>query len=184
MLETIREYGLECLDACGEAEITRRAHAAYYLRLSEEAELQTAGRQQVMWLERLEREHANLRAALHWLRDAGEHEQALRLGGALWWFWLVHGHLSEGRGWLESMLTAGREVSDAVRAKAHYGNGVVADAYDERTKAQALFAESLALYQKLGERRGIASCLYKLGSVAWQRGNHTKARSMADQCLS
>src|SRR5205085_995195 len=139
MLETIREYGLECLDACGEAQITRRAHAAYYLALAEEAELQTAGRQQVMWLERLEREHTNLRAALHWLRDAGEHEQALRLGGALWWFWWVHGHLSEGHGWLESMLTAGKEVSDAVRAKALYGNGVLAYAYDDRTKAEALF---------------------------------------------
>ena len=183
MLETIREYGLECLDACGEAEITRRAHAAYYLRLSEEAELQTAGRQQVMWLERLEREHANLRAALRWLRDAGEHEQALRLGGALWWFWWVHGHLSEGRGWLESMLTAGKEVSDAVRAKALYGNGVLAYAYDDRTKAEALFAESLALSQKLGERRGIASCLYKLGYVAWSRGNYTAARSLAEQAL-
>ncbi|TMD28073.1 MAG: tetratricopeptide repeat protein [Chloroflexi bacterium] len=183
MLETIREYGLECLDACGEAEITRRAHAAYYLRLSEEAELQTAGRQQVMWLERLEREHTNLRAALHWLRDAGEPEQALRLGGALWWFWWVHGHLSEGRGWLESMLTAGKEVSDAVRAKALYGNGVLAYASDDRTKAEALFAESLALYQKLGERRGIAICLYKLGYVAWSRGNYTAARSLAEQAL-
>ena len=183
MLETIREYGLECLDACGEAEITRRAHAAYYLRLSEEAELQTAGRQQVMWLERLEREHTNLRAALRWLRDAGEHEQALRLGGALWWFWWVHGHLSEGRGWLESMLTAGKEVSDAVRAKALYGNGVLAYASDDRTKAEALFAESLALYQKLGERRGIAICLYKLGYVAWSRGNYTAARSLAEQAL-
>ncbi len=183
MLETIREYGLECLDACGEAQITRRAHAAYYLALAEEAELQTAGRQQVMWLERLEREHTNLRAALHWLRDAGEHEQALRLGGALWWFWWVHGHLSEGRGWLESMLTAGKEVSDAVRAKALYGNGVLAYASDDRTKAQALFAESLALYQKLGERRGIAICLYKLGYVAWSRGNYTAARSLAEQAL-
>src|SRR2546421_854816 len=140
MLETIREYGLECLDACGEAEMTRRAHAAYYLALAEEAELQTAGPQQVMWLERLEREHANLRAALRWLRDAGEPEQALRLGGALWWFWSVHGHLSEGCGWLESMLTAGKEVSDAVQAKALYGNGVLAYAYDDRTKTQALFA--------------------------------------------
>jgi len=183
MLETIREYGLECLDACGEAEITRRAHAAYYLVLAEEAELQTAGAQQALWLERLEREHANLRAALRWLGGAGESEQALRLGGALWWFWSVHGHLSEGCGWLESMLTAGKEVSDAVRAKAFYGNGVLAYAYDDCTKAQALFAESLALYQKLGDRRGIASCLYKLGSVAWSRGNYTAARSLAEQAL-
>lgn len=183
MLETIREYGLECLDACGEAESTRRAHAAYYLALAEEAELQTAGPQQAMWLERLEREHANLRAALHWLGDAGEPEQALRLGGALWWFWSVHGHLNEGCGWLESMLTAGKEVSDAVRAKALYGNGALAFAYDDRTKAEALFAESLALYQKLGDRRGIANCLYKMGSVAWSRGNYTAARSLAEQAL-
>lgn len=184
MLETIREYALECLDTCGEAEATRRAHAAYYLALAEEAELQTAGPQQALWLERLEREHANLRAALHWLGDAGEPEQALRLGGALWWFWSVHGHLSEGRGWLESLLTAGKEVSDAVRAKALYGNGVLANAYDDRAKAEALFAESLALYRKLGDRRGIASCLYKLGSVAWSKGNYAAARKLAEQALA
>ncbi|HCP75911.1 MAG TPA: hypothetical protein DIU08_14895 [Ktedonobacter sp.] len=183
MLETIREYGLECLDACGETEITRRAHATYYLALAEEAELQTAGSQQAMWLKRLEREHANLRAALRWLGDAEEPEQALRLAGALWWFWSVHGHLSEGCGWLESMLTSGKAVSDAMRAKALYGNGVLAYAYDDRTKAEALFAESLALYQKLGERRGIANCLYKLGLVACSRGSYTAARSLAEQAL-
>jgi predicted ATPase/DNA-binding CsgD family transcriptional regulator len=184
MLETIREYGLECLDTCGEEETTRRAHAAYYLALAEEAELQTAGPKQAMWLERLEREHANMRAALRWLGDAGEPELALRLGGALWWFWLVHGHLSEGCGWLENLLTAGQEVPDAVRAKALYGNGVLANAYDDRTKAEALFAESQALYRKLGDRPGIASCLYKLGSVAWSRGNYTVARSLAEQALA
>src|SRR2546428_5776729 len=93
MLQTIREYGVEALASNGEMESTRRAHAHYYLRLSEDAEVEIGGPQQATWLERLEREHDNLRAALQWsLEQAGNEEtmegkrsieMALRLGGAL-----------------------------------------------------------------------------------------------------
>src|SRR6266576_2396220 len=86
MLETIREYGLEVLASAGEMESTRQAHAAYYLRLSEDAELELGGPQQGAWLERLEREHDNLRAALQWSLVQGEAQRSmempLRLGGA------------------------------------------------------------------------------------------------------
>ena len=85
MLETIREYGLEALATNGEVEATRQAHAAYYLKLAEEAEPELAGSQQVIWLERLEREHDNLRAVMRWSLERGEIEHsieaALRLGG-------------------------------------------------------------------------------------------------------
>ncbi len=91
LLETIREYGLEKLSERGELEATQHAHAAYYLRLSEEAEAQIECAQQVRWLERLEREHDNLRAALRWGLEPAPDEEgeqrrelALRLGGALW----------------------------------------------------------------------------------------------------
>jgi hypothetical protein len=79
MLEIIREYGVECLAACGELEATRQAHAAYYLRLAEEAEQKLRSVQQALWLVRLEQEHGNLRAALRWLVDREEIEMALRL---------------------------------------------------------------------------------------------------------
>jgi len=96
MLETIREYGLEALTASGEMEFIRQAHALYYVTLAEKAEPELGGQQQAEWLERLEREHENLRAAMQWSLEAGEdghsREMALQLGGALRRFWIVHGH--------------------------------------------------------------------------------------------
>src|SRR5439155_21842661 len=104
MLETIREYGLECLRESGEAHVSQRAHALYYLALAEEAEPHLKGAQQVLWWRRLEREQENLRAALTWLIDQEEGELALRLSGVLWWFWNIRGYWSEGRRWLEAAL--------------------------------------------------------------------------------
>jgi len=96
MLETIREYGLEALTESGEMEVTRRAHADYYLALVEEAETKLGGPEQAAWLERLEQEYDNLRAAVQWLLERQEAgysmEMALRLGGALRRFWLVRGY--------------------------------------------------------------------------------------------
>jgi predicted ATPase len=107
MLETIREIGLEALSERKELQATRAVHAAYFLALAEQAEPELAGLQQIVWLERLEREHDNLRAALGWGLSPGpgeENEQrwelALRLG-ALRDFWITHGYLSEGQVFLE-----------------------------------------------------------------------------------
>src|SRR5260370_27286434 len=107
MLETIREYGLEALDASGEMASTRRAHTFYYLRLAEAAEAETGGPRQGVWLDRLEREHDHLRAALQWsleqarneeaAEDARSMETALRLGGELVRFWVVHGQIRKRR---------------------------------------------------------------------------------------
>src|SRR5437762_12915767 len=113
MLATIREYGMEVLGCSGGTVNIRQAHAEYYLRLAEQAELELGGPQQAAWLERLEREHDNLRAALSWsLEQAGDEEAgqrreiALRFGGALEKFWEVHGYWSEGRTLLERALAA------------------------------------------------------------------------------
>ncbi len=105
MLETIREYGWEALAERQEREAIQAAHAAYYLALAEEAERALGGPQQLLWLERLEREYDNLHAALHWLRLQGSRvegggeaaEQALRLETALSWFWIMRGYQSDGR---------------------------------------------------------------------------------------
>src|SRR5439155_13067767 len=122
MLETIREYGLERLTVNGEMEITRQAHATYYLQLAEMAEREARGPLQAIWLERLEREHDNLHAALSWSLEQGDAgqsmEMALRLGAALEQFWMIRGHLSEGRTFLERALTAGDAVPTAVHAQA------------------------------------------------------------------
>jgi predicted ATPase/DNA-binding XRE family transcriptional regulator len=104
LLETIRDYGLECLASCDELEQNRRAHVQYYLRFAEEAETHLFGEEQVRWFDRLEREQDNLRAALHWSLDRGgevetvqRREIALRLAGALVRYWTARGSQSEGR---------------------------------------------------------------------------------------
>src|SRR6266700_1910 len=116
--ETIREYGLEALVANQELEAARQAHAEYYLRLSEEAEAHLEGAEQVGWLERLEREYANLRAALQWALEQHAHEMALRLSGALFHFWEGHGHVKEGKTLLERALASEHGVPAWVRVKA------------------------------------------------------------------
>src|SRR5258708_27959959 len=93
MLETIREYGRECLEALGEAEGMHHAHAAYYLALAEEAEPRLTSRGMGSWLERLQRAHENLRAALAWLVEHNEPAAAVRHAGAPWRFWLIRWHL-------------------------------------------------------------------------------------------
>jgi len=119
MLETIREFALERLEESGEAEAIRRQHAAHYLELAEQAESALKGSQQMAWLEQLEREHDNLRAALRRSVERGEAEYGLRLGGALGRFWWMHGYLIEGRAWLTALLALpGASSSTAARALA------------------------------------------------------------------
>jgi predicted ATPase/class 3 adenylate cyclase len=118
MLETVHEYAREKLVESGEAEEIQRAHAEYFLALAEEAAPRLRTPEDRQWLERLETEHDNLRAALSWALERGESELALRLGGALGIFWHGHGHLSEGRNWLEEALATDERASAVARVKA------------------------------------------------------------------
>src|SRR5215207_1839591 len=118
MLETVHEFALEKLEGSAEAEEVRRRHTEYFLELAEEAEPRLRGPEDVEWLERLEEEHDNLRAALAWALEREEVELGLRLAGALWMFWEAHGHYSEGRRWLEKALEKEGRTSAAARAKA------------------------------------------------------------------
>ena len=98
----------------------RRKHAEYFLNFSEAAEPKLRGPQQAIWLNRMEKEHDNLRAALAWLMEQGEAEKAARLGAALWWFWYSRGYLAEGRKWLDAILDFGgpQTVETALRGGA------------------------------------------------------------------
>ncbi len=184
MLMTVREYGLECLQASGETEATGRAHAQYYVALAEKAEKELGGSQQEVCLEQLEREHENLRAALSWFLERGEAESVLRLCGAIWWFWSVRGHISEGRYWLESALARGEGVAATVRAKALNGAGMLALNQDDYDAGEALCEEALALFRELGDKQGMAMALYRLGLVACWKCNYTAARSLQVEALA
>ena len=118
LLETVRQYAWEKLGESGESEGARWRHARYYLALAEEAEPELSGAQEGIWLERLEAEHGNLRAALGWSLEGGDAGVGLRLAGALGGFWYKRGHLSEGRWWLNRELAASGASSAIERAPA------------------------------------------------------------------
>src|SRR6266487_1418808 len=184
MLATIREYALECLEMNGEVDRTRRSHAEYYLNLAQEAEPELQKTRQAMWLERLEQEHDNLRAALHWLTGWEDGEKTLRLCAALWRFWFLRGHLSEGRQWLERALTGHRGPMTAIRAKAVEGIGRIVIYQSDFARAAALFAKYQVQFQELGDPRFVALALNALGHVQRLQGNYEAAQSLHEQSLA
>ena len=186
MLETIRMYALERLTASGAAAAARLRHADYFLRLVELAEPELVGVEQAGWLARLEHEHDNLRAALGWLREAGEGELGLRMAGALWRFWFMRGYLSEGRAWIESMLVAKScgGVQAGIRAKALTGAGILAAEQGDFRHAAALAEQSLHLYQEVNDTTGSAGALTILGSVLLREGAYARAASVFADCLT
>ncbi len=185
MLETIREYAIDKLEESGEGAELRAQHASYFLTLAESAEPELRGPQQAARLNTLEIEHDNLRAALaHSLkhRDA-ETETATRLGSALWWFWFAHGHLSEGRRWLEAVTSDANVPFTPARAKALNGAGVLVYNQGDYLRAVELLDESLAISRELGDVRGISSTLNNLGTVAVYRGEYVQAQAFYEESL-
>jgi predicted ATPase len=170
ILETIREYGLECLTSNREMDATRRAHASYYFALAEEAAPELTGPLSAVWLKRLEREHDNLRAALEWSLEpeqvGSRPEMALRFCETLREFWEVRGLYREGRAFLEHALAHCDGASTSARAKALRAAARFADWLGDFHRAEELLQESLGLYRELGDTRGIASSLQGLGELA------------------
>jgi predicted ATPase/DNA-binding SARP family transcriptional activator len=170
LLETIRQYGRDRLLEAGESDSVRHRHLAFFLRLAERAGPELSGAKPAAWVERLEREHDNLRAALTWSQTAGRAEAGLRLAGALGWFWEMRGYWQEGAEWLVVLLTGpGAEARTAVRAKALFGAGKLAWYLGDYRTERALYEESLAVFRELGDRHGIATALGGLGSVDGSR---------------
>ena len=210
MLETIREYALERNDMCGETAVLHQQHAKYFLRLAEQAEPELYGPEQRIWLERLEAEHDNLRAALAWSHQELKIEKAefrnvtinesssilnsqfitsqeigLRLAAALWVFWWKHGYFSEGRVWLGSALAqADARTPAAARAKALHGAGSLALAQHDFDAAGSLLEAGLALYQELGDKRGCAWAISELGHLALYQGEDERAAKRYAESLA
>ena len=212
LLQVVREYALEQLDGSKEEQALRQAYAAYFLELAEQARQQDTGPETVVWRDRLEREHDNLRAALDWLREQGGVEMGLRLAVALTWFWVRRGYLREGRAWLEGLLAVAAGESETgragvglatIRAKAMLNVGMfaltmgayataetqlaqaraLAQAAGDR-RAAALYTESLALASELGDRDQLALCLNNLGDIAWKRGELSQAEALLRDALT
>jgi non-specific serine/threonine protein kinase len=156
-LETVRVFALEQLAAAADSTAVQDRHAAYFLALAETADRQLRGLDQAIWFERLEREHDNLRAALHWALERQAMAAASGLLGALWWFWLVRGHLTEGRRWLEAFLaTPAGTAPTAARAAALDYAGYLTCWQGDVPQARAWAEQALVIWRDLGDRRGMA----------------------------
>jgi predicted ATPase len=187
MLETIREYALERLEMSGEVEIIRQQHAAYFLAWAEVASPEMRGPQVLDWIARLEHEHDNLRVALRWFQDTPGHtDEQVQLVGALWDFWLFHGHIHEGRASLHAAIepeSGPGAASASARARALFGAGVLAWHLGDLAVAETYAAASAALYRQLNDGWMLATALGMLGlSIVMQsqgaQGWHPLAESL------
>jgi predicted ATPase/DNA-binding SARP family transcriptional activator len=166
MLETIREFARAALAGTGELPKVAARHAEFFLQLAEEAEPHLSGAEQATWLDRIERDHDNGRAALRWSIETGNAEMAMRIGGALWRFWLQRNHIREGRQWLEEMLA----LPEASEPTAHRAKAVTVLAglvywQGDYDAAGAAYRETLALYEALGDVAGKADAQFNLGWI-------------------
>jgi predicted ATPase len=182
MLETIREYALERLEASGEAEDLRRQHAGYFLALTEEAE-RHLWNEEPEWLDRLAQEYDNVRAAMDRLEAHGEWQLVLRTAGAIGDFWGMKGYLREASRRLERALAADTSPTIA-RAKALSAAADTAGAQGESAATRKEFIEeALELYRQLRDVRGEALALFELGHLAADQGEYALAEEHAEECI-
>jgi predicted ATPase/DNA-binding CsgD family transcriptional regulator len=174
MLETIRVFGLERLTASAEAADVRQRHADWCLAFAEHA-AKAKGPDGALWLQRLERDYANLRAGLTWLMEQGAAPQLVRLAGALWPFWEDHAHYREGRRWLEAALARESETPPADRLRALIGAGTMAWYEGGNAQATRWHKQALTLARESGDRLAEATALNNLGAQALDLGEDDRA---------
>jgi predicted ATPase/class 3 adenylate cyclase len=184
MLETIREFAREQLAQTGEEDKLLRRHALEFARFAEEADAGLRKDDQLLWFERLEAEHDNLRAAIESSLAAADDETALRLGGALGWFWYAHGHALEGCSRLTELLARTEGASEELRARPMYALGVLLDQRGEPEGAVELVERSLAVFRDQGDAERMGAALNSLGSIRHALGDFDRARSLLEESLA
>ena len=183
LLETIRDYALQCLRDGTDWANAHDRHAAYFFALAKPAAAEVQGRGQLGWLDRLEAEHDNLRAAVSWLAD-GDIESAVRLFWVTWRFWWLHGHSAELAGFEEKFAAGSERLPPYQHALALTGAGFVLLANEDQAGSQLLFQQSLPLYrQSRGSLSVIltATVLGVLGRIAALRGQKAEAVEQLEQ---
>ena len=201
MLETLREYAQDKLLESEQANTIRERHARYFLKVAEAAKKGLQGADQLVWLERVEAEHDNVRVALDWLLEvapaqapaekAGEYLLlAARMGVALGWFWYTYGYLGEGRHWLELILEKTGALTrwdktrlHPVQAEAWFFAGMMARNQGDFRQAEIYCERSLDFCRALDDKPGILDALYGVGAVAWAQGDFVKARGYLEESL-
>ncbi len=186
MLETVREFAHDQLLSSSEAEAAHREHARYFLALSEAARTKVRGPDQSTWLERLEQEHDNLRAALNTAHQMDDVGLGLHLAAVLWPFWLARGHFKEAQEWLDRFLPRSEAagVSPSIRAYALYAAGTLANVHSGNELAISLLRQALVLARLSGDDRCTAAILAQMGGTEGGRGNYQVSEQLLDQSLA
>ncbi len=185
LLDTIRQYALRKLRAeADEGAALRTRHLLWYTLLGEKAQPHLQGPDQAAWLESLQVEYDNIRAALEWgLEAEGGLESVSKLAVALGWFWYVRGYATEGRRWLEVAIKSGTLPPDLV-ALALYRAGLLARSQGDYAQATSLFTEGLELYRTIGDKKYISATLLSLGVVATNTGDYERATTLLKESLA
>jgi predicted ATPase/DNA-binding winged helix-turn-helix (wHTH) protein len=183
MLETIREYAFECLREAGELNAARRAHSAYCLVLAEEGNPELSPADRASWLAQCDAEIDNFRCALDFLFETHDLDWGLRLSIALFRFWEMREHLTEGRAQLETILRLAGDSHPRERANVLHFLGALVTAQGDFTAAQHFFERGLALYQELGDQWGIATSLNALAITQRHRGDYSSAEGNFERSL-
>ena len=184
MLETVREYAHELLVKEGEEGQSQKRHRNWFLQFAQDAARELKGPRQTEWLDRLEAEHDNIRKILRFSVDDVDSEVGLQLCAALGRFWYKHCHFAEGIGHFSVALKRGScDNRTPARAEALAGLSALVFAQGDYKMARAQVRESLKIWRKLGNRKGIASSLNSLGRLAWAQGDCVKARARHEKSL-
>ncbi|HKU27110.1 MAG TPA: tetratricopeptide repeat protein [Candidatus Sulfotelmatobacter sp.] len=184
MLETIREYAIERLRESGEQAPTKRAHSAYCLVLAEEGNPDLNDVERAAWLTRCEMEHDDFRAALDWLFQTRDLEWAFRLCTALFRFWDMREHLTEGRDRLETVLSLAGNEFPRERAKVSQFLGALYTSLGDFSAAERYLAQGLSIYRELDDYLGIAVSLNALGVNLRDIGDYVGAQKNFDESLA
>ncbi|HEY1016008.1 MAG TPA: tetratricopeptide repeat protein, partial [Herpetosiphonaceae bacterium] len=177
LLQTIRDFALEQLEAAGELTALRARHCRYYAGLAEASEPGLRSSQQQGWLARLTYEQENLRAALHWSLEE-DRDAAARLAGSLWRFWMMRSQWTEGRMWISAALAGGEELAVARRATLLLAEGALAHRQGDVAHSAVALTESVAAWEQTADRIGKALALNALGSTRRVQGLFDEAQRL------
>ncbi|MDP6514313.1 MAG: tetratricopeptide repeat protein [SAR202 cluster bacterium] len=183
MLETLRQYGQENLLSDGDRESARKRHASHFLDFAKMAEPELRRQNEADWLNRLDKDHDNLRAALTWTVEHEAPEMEIGLAGAIWRFWLVRGFLEEGRRWMEGALSRNVDALPDVRANALNGAAGLAWHQGDFRHAQKYLEEALEIRRDSQDAKTIAILLDNLGAVVYSQGDFLRATELREECL-
>ncbi len=187
LLEMVREYAHERLEASGDGDVVRERHARYYLGLAQQAGRGLAGPEMETWLARLSRDYGNLQATYEWAKQL-DVAAGLRMAVAMVDYWGASGHVSMGRQWLEELLEldarAGQVAPAILRAFALNAAGILAYRLDDVMHATVRVREALERARGLGQKRLTANALNMLGNLARTQGYHARARALYEEALA